>query len=631
MRFLTKVSILLLCHFAIAQDYTAATIAEELLQNADAVNRLDKMDVVVTAQDEMTIFSKRVVTVLNEKGNKHVQAYAFYEKNDKITDIEAIVYDAKGKEIKKIKKRDFVDQSAIDGGTLYSDSRVLVLNYTPTQYPYTIEFTKEYFTPNTAFAPFWNFLDDYRVSVEKSEFSFTVDCDINFRYKESNFEQFEIESDISPKSVHYVAENIKAMSREPLSPPFRDFSPQVKIALEKFHLEGVDGTAKTWDELGKWMYDVLLTGQDALDAETIAKVQGLVSDTDNVLEKIKRVYEYVQNNTRYISVQLGIGGWMPISAQEVDRVKYGDCKGLVNYTKALLNAVGITSYYTVVYGGRQIRDLDSEFPSMQGNHVILNVPLEGKDVWLECTSQTTPVDHMGMFTDSRNVLKVTPEGGQLLKTKMTSDEENYQKVDAEYYLDANRNLRGAAKIVSYGTQYDQKYWWTDKSRKEQEEHYHEYWSYLNNLSLGEIDYTNNKEDIEFAEEVQINVDNYLAHANNQFLLAPNVFNRNLLVPDRTRNRTKELLISRGYLDEDKYIIHLPDGYKAESLYTPVKHETKFGTYETSLEEKEKGILVYNRKLLIKSGKYPKEDYDDYRDFRKKVARYDNTKIILTKY
>lgn len=91
-----------------------------------------------------------------------------------------------------------------------------------------------------------------------------------------------------------------------------------------------------------------------------------------------------------------------------------------------------------------------------------------------------------------------------------------------------------------------------------------------------------------------------------------------------------LVISRGYLDEDEFTIHLPEGYVPETLLFPVNEETKFGSYSVSVEPKESGVLVYKRRLLIKSGEYLKEDYKLYRDFRKKVAGYDNGKIILTK-
>jgi transglutaminase-like putative cysteine protease len=45
-------------------------------------------------------------------------------------------------------------------------------------------------------------------------------------------------------------------------------------------------------------------------------------------KKAKKIYQYLQNKTRYISVQIGIGGFQPVTAADVDRLGYGDCKGI---------------------------------------------------------------------------------------------------------------------------------------------------------------------------------------------------------------------------------------------------------------------------------------------------------------
>ncbi len=629
MRLLTF-ALFLVAQFSFSQNLSVTEIPKEMLENADAVVRHHKTTITVEAQDKMRIVTKRVVTVLNENGNEHLNAYAFYEKNDNVSEIEAIVYNGQGEEIKKIKKRDFMDQSAIGNGTLYADSRVLALDYTPIQYPYTIVFTKEYITPNTAFIPSFVFIDDYRVSVELAEFTLSMEANIPFRFQERGFGDYPIQSSSTNKSLQYVAKNLKALTYEPMSPSFRDFAPRVDLALNHFHLEGVDGSAKTWEELGHWMFNELLMHQDELDENTIKQINDLVKGIEDPIEKIRKVYGYVQDNTRYISVQLGIGGWQPISAMEVDKVKYGDCKGLTNYTKALLDAVGISSYYTVVYAGSRQRDLDAAFPSMQGNHVILNVPLQEKEVWLECTSQITPVDFLGTFTDNRNVLKVTPKGGKLVRTRAYLDEENYQYTAAEIYLNNNRNITGTATITSTGTQYDQKYWRESYTKLEQEKFYKEHWGYVKGLSIGGVTYTNDKNTVQFTEEVKVDAIGYLTTAGDNLMFAPNVFNRNLAVPDRVRNRKRELVIDRGYLDEDEFTIHLPENYAPETWVQSATEESKFGTYSISITPKGPKSLLYKRKLLIKSGKFPKEDYEAYREFRKKVARYDNSKIILTK-
>src|SRR3546814_20146460 len=66
----------------------------------------------------------------------------------------------------------------------------------------------------------------------------------------------------------------------------------------------------------------------------------LVSDADSDREKAARIYHYMQQKNRYVSIQVGIGGLQPMFAEEVDRLSYGDCKGLANYTRSEERRVG---------------------------------------------------------------------------------------------------------------------------------------------------------------------------------------------------------------------------------------------------------------------------------------------------
>jgi transglutaminase-like putative cysteine protease len=488
------VFLFILCSRAKAQeiDVKVTSIPEALKENANAVVRLNKSHIQVLSQRKMAIQLTRVVTVLNKSGDTDVNAYVHYDKENKLKNSEAIVYDAFGEELKKIKQKDFKDQSAVDGVSLFTDNRILYLDYTPVTYPYTVAFTYEMETSNTAFIPNWYPMEGYYISTEKSVFELDYLPELNIRFKEKNVEGFPIENQSSTTQLKYTASAIPAVKPETLSPLFTDVAPSVMVALQKFHLEGVDGEASNWQEFGKWIHDNLLKGTENIPETTKNKIKTLVADKETMLEKAEAVYKYLQENTRYISIQVGIGGWKPMLASDVDKLGYGDCKALTNYTKSLLEAAGIPSHYTVVYGDSDKKDIDAQFVSMQGNHVILAIPDKDGLVFLECTSQTTPFGFQAGFTDDRAVLVVTPEGGEIKKTKAYLNEDNYQCTKASYTILEDGTITAEIAIKTTGNQYAYRYEQETLSEEDKTKSYKDYWNYINNLKVEKISHANDK-------------------------------------------------------------------------------------------------------------------------------------------
>src|SRR5690606_30430869 len=218
--------------------YTTLFRSDNLKQNANAVVRLGEIDISLKSPAEMVVKERRIITVLNKQGNSIVDAYVNYDSNVKIKTLEVLVYDAFGNNIKKIKKNDFKDISAVDGGTLYSDSRVKYLEYTPISYPYTIEFISETETSNTAFInPFYP-VDDYFLSVQNSTYTFNYSPIISVRKKEKNLDGLDIEKTETEGQIIYSAKNIEALKPESFSPAFFDLAPKVMFASKQFNLEG---------------------------------------------------------------------------------------------------------------------------------------------------------------------------------------------------------------------------------------------------------------------------------------------------------------------------------------------------------------------------------------------------------
>lgn len=625
--------LILFTSFAFGQklEYSILTIPDSLKQNANAVLRNSEMNISIPTQNTMTIKSKVITTVLNELGLKNLDLYENYDKNRKIVKIEAIVYDSFGKELKTFKKKDFRDVSVADGISVFNDNRALYIDYTPVNYPFTVVFETEIETSNTAFIPAWSPIDNFLVSTQKTSLTITFSPDLNLKTKEINFSKnYTIEKNATSNSVSYSAKNVLAKKREELTPSFTTVFPIVYFALEKFQLENVSGSASNWKEFGKWYYNSLLSDTEEIPEVTQQKIKSLIGNEKNPIEIAKIIYTFVQEKTRYVSVQVGIGGWKPMLAKDVDKLGYGDCKALTNYTRSLLKMVDIPSYYTVVWAGNERRNIHEDIASIQGNHVILALPFENKLYWLECTSQIQPFGFQGDFTDDRNVLIIKPDGGEIVSTKTFSEVENIKIIKGSYAISPEGNLSGKLNIVSKGLQYDNEFGKERLSREEQIKRYKEEFDNINNLSIKKINFSNDKNNVLFTEDLEIQAEGYAQNTGGKLMFALNAFDQNSYVPKKYKTREFPFEIERGYSNEDEIEITLPEGFSIEAKPNNNEVATEFGSYKIEFITAENNKIICKRKLTIKKGFFESSKYENYRKFRETIARTDNSKILITK-
>jgi hypothetical protein len=609
--------------------YNSLLVPEELKTKVNATIRYASKQIIINNYDDMVIKTKRIVTVYNKEGVKHAKAYEHYSEDTEIKKIEVKVFDSTGEEIKKIKKNDFTDESAVSGGTLYSDSRVMYYDYAPLNYPFTIEFNSEVHNESTSYIPHWMPIDGYYLSVQFSELKIVNNIGEKIKFKELNFDDSKIEK---VSEHHFKASELPSVKYEAYSPKLLFVAPRLSIALDKFLINGVEGRNGDWLSQGKWMHENMLKDKLVLPEKTKNLALNLVKGVEDPIEKAKIIYNYVQQNTRYISVQEGIGGMQPIDALTVDKVKYGDCKGLSNYTKALLANVGVDSYYTRLYGSRKIQDVDKDFVSFQGqtNHVILAIPNKDDYIWLECTSQTNPFGFTAGFTDDRDVLVVKPNGGEIAHTNVYSADDSVQKTKANIIMDATGSISADVNIITTGYQYNIHEGIENRTDRDQQLYYKDYWDNINNITIDNISITNNKEEIVYTENIKLTSSNYASKSGNRFIFQPNMFNKVTDIPPRYLERKLEFNIDRSFKDVDEFIIQLPEGLKVEAMTDSKEIKTKFGSYKFNLETLEGNKLKYTRTYILLKGKYQKEDYKAFRAFRKQIVKNDKTKVVLIK-
>jgi transglutaminase-like putative cysteine protease len=624
---------LLLCFVATKaqSNYAASLIPKSLLPYASAVVRNEEITVEIKDLDNVTYHLKKAITVLNKNGDDIAHMAIFYNKSVSIKYIKGIAYDEFGKQITKFNEHDFADEATGGGGNLYQDYRVK--HYIPsiTQYPYTIEYEYELKYKQTLNIESWEPASETNMAVEQSSYKIICKPDFNLRYKEINVPQkAEIGSTKDGlKTYSWQIKDVKAIKNEPYSPDWHTYFTRVMVAPEKFSYYGIQGSYTNWQQLGKWQYDKLLAKRQDVPAETAAYIKELTSNISDPKLKAQKIYEYMQHKTHYVSIQIGIGGYQPFSAFEVDKDGYGDCKALCNYTRALLNVAGIESYYCIVYGNRNDKiSMLPDFASMQGNHVILCLPFKNDTTWLECTSQQIPFGFLSDFTDDRTVLACTPDGGKLMHTPKYTAEENIEKRKADFVLNDEGVLSGRMETILKGTDYDDRYNIIEDAQSERIKDIKRYYP-INNMEIKKLTYKQDKSlSPSTTENVELSAKEYAAMNDGKIYFSINSVNRARSLR-QTINRVNPVCIQRGYTEEDDITYTLPKGYRLES--EPIKkHITKpFGNFimTMSLEDDK---LIYHRRLQLKDGTYNKDTYQELVDFFQTAVDADEYNVVLIK-
>ena len=603
-------------------------IPDSLTSGADAVIRFytTKID-----RHSLKAYSKKVhyaVTIMNSQGKKKARLLIHYDRNSEVTDIKVTVYNADGEIQGKIKKKEIRDYVSNASYTLFSDDRVKSILPLQNEYPYTVEYsyTKEY--KSIVGFDTWMPLKGFDVSTERAELEVKTPAKMAIRYKAIN-RDFDFKADTS-ETVHILnwsTGNIRAVEAAPALPHYLDYMPVVLLSPNDISYEGTRGSFRTWNDYGKWVYS-LIEERDVLQEETVRKMQQLTDTIPDELEKVKAIYQYMQGKTRYVNVALGIGGFQPLHAYEVDEKGYGDCKALSNYTRALLKSVGIKSYYAEIGSGRSRELKYPNFASInQTNHIILCVPVHRDTVWLECTSQTAPFGFIGTDNSNRYALLVGEEGGVLARTPVYHTEENVRHSMSIINIDKSGNADYAVTANFGNAEFEDLSGMINLSPKEQRE------TLLKNLSMEGFTIANFsiQETTSSKPEVRLclkgNVLRFASKSGKRLFFRPEYLFSQTYFKSISKERDLNLYKPVGYHHVDTVSITLPESFHIERLPENVTLDSDYGSYSLHAIQTESGIQMV-RNLIIYRGEYGRSQFEAINLFTEAISRSDETRIVI---
>ncbi len=189
--------------------------------------------------------------------------------------------------------------------TLMTDARYKVAHFYDREYPYTVEFEQEDDIVGILDIDQWVPQLRNGMSVENTRFVVITPKDYNLRYESVNCNlQPVITAEGDKKIYTWQMKNLPALTMETMAPSWEKCVPFVLISPSDFEAEGYKGNMSTWNSYGKFYYD-LLKGRDVLPEDIRKKVHELTDHLKDDRDKIAVLYDYLQKNTHYISIQLG--------------------------------------------------------------------------------------------------------------------------------------------------------------------------------------------------------------------------------------------------------------------------------------------------------------------------------------
>jgi transglutaminase-like putative cysteine protease len=574
-----------------------------------------------------------------EARDKYGYAVVQFNNETKVSFFKAWTITADGKEM-ELREKDAAEYS-LTSFEVFSDARAKVIKC-PAADPGSIV-GYEYVQKNRPFAfeSDWQFQDE--IPTRRARFSLQLPPGWEFSDYWANSPKLQPQSSANNFYVWEV-ENVPAVEIEPAMPPFLSVASRMDI---KYFPRDPALRAKStgsWNDIGIWYANI--TAASRVPSPAVEqKVAELTAGISDPLKKMQVLASYVQQQIRYVAIEVGIGGLQPHAAADVFKHQYGDCKDKVTLMSTMLKLAGIDSYYVMIDTRRGI--VNPDFPSTRGNHVIMAIrlpqevpatnlyatvddPKLGRLLFFDPTDEFVPLGYLPSELQQNYGLVVTPESGTLFLLPVLPPATNRLLRTATLTLGPTGNLSGDVNELRWGAPADDsRAQFAGSSPSDREKVVEKFLgAFLNNFTLTSASIDNlDKHDANLTLHYQFVVEGYAKTAGNLLILRPRVVGDKGSSILAGKARKYPIEFEGTTLQSDLFDITLPAGYVVDELPQPVDAKCDYASYKSNVEVKD-NVLHYKRTYEIKGVMVPTEKLPEVRDFFHQVAAAEKSSAVL---
>lgn len=607
------------------------SIEKSLLKKSNGVIRNSQTDVTFKGEDEILIENETVVTILNGKAMKEGPFIIPYDNFSEVIDIEGTIFDENGDKVRALKKEEIYDVSANANYELFNDFRYKIVTPYYSRFPFTYRFKYKINIKGFIKPPSWQVIRNPGFSIEAASLTVHTSAAIKLLYNDYNVLPVSEQLNDSKKKYSWVVNNYFSATEENNLPDSMEIYPKVDYFPELFTIDGNTGSYKSWADFG-YFYSQLNANSNLLNTQAKNEIDQLVTNITDAKTKIKIIYQWMQSQTRYVSIQKGIGGWKSFDAKYVYEKKFGDCKALVNYVQAALNHLSIKSFPVLLAAGTGKGYFNVKLPCNYFNHVILCIPLMTDTLWLECTSNTQPFNYLGSFTSNRFGLLINDTASKLVKTPDYGLTANIISLSATVQIDTtgqskcvikqmlNGETQDEARIVDAKASVFEKEDWIRKQIAVADYELKKYT--INSLTL----------DTAFSIlEFELNSHSLSAISGQRLFIHPKILFSQL---DKIKSHAERIYpfeLTCEMTESDSIRIVIPENFIPETNGKKEVFSCEFGEFNYTLNfDPSRNVFIYKDFLVIRKKIINKDKYNEWMEFKEKVDLVRNSTIVCIK-
>jgi transglutaminase-like putative cysteine protease len=608
--------------------------------DVNAVTLLNETETTVKDNGETVTRVRRVVKVLRPDGREKAFVGVPFDDETRLSYFKGWSISASGQDY-EAKKDDVVEMAASEGYEVYSDEKAKVMRipgvdvgtivgveYEQKRHPYTFEdqwhfqFTDPLVTGRYILhlPPGWEFRAAWLHHPEQDY----VKAGNTYTWEVSNVPRIENEDEM---------------------PHWRALAGQ--LILTFFSEKTKSRSYANWSDFASWYSQLTANVRDSTPAMQ-QEVRQLAPENLPLLARVKALASFAQRDVRYVEIQIGIGGYLPHQASQIFSNRYGDCKDKATVLSAMLEQIGVKSYYILIHTDRGIYS-DKTPPTIGFNHAILAIQLPqssfkgpmsalyedsklGPLLIFDPTNPFVPFGEIPSYLQDNYGLLVQDRSGELIHLPLSRPELNRITRTAQLNLLPDGSINGEVREVRTGSQaaegramYEHQ---TLADRRKALEKF--LGRMLGNFQLDSVD-AENLDDIDkdLFIHYKFSAQHYAKNAGPLLLVRPRVLGEKLGVLDMTKPRLYPYAFDAPTLQTDTFEFNLPEGYKVDELPEAAKADFVFGQYESKVENSG-STLKYSREYEIKATSIPAEKIGDLNKFFHDINQDERNIAVLKK-